>query len=67
MKEAQRTNVMPADPVSAGRKGGQSRSTAKLAAARRNGFQRSAPHSIADRCLPQRPAVLVPAQPTEAK
>lgn len=31
---------MPADPVSAGRKGGQSRSAAKLAAIRRNGFQR---------------------------
>jgi hypothetical protein len=31
---------MPADPISAGRKGGQSRSAAKLAAARRNGFQK---------------------------
>ena len=30
---------MPANPVSAGRKGGQSRSAAKVAAARRNGFQ----------------------------
>jgi hypothetical protein len=56
---------MPADPVQAGRKGGQSKSPAKLAAARRNGFQkRSAPHSIAARCLP-RPAVLVQAQPKE--
>jgi hypothetical protein len=54
---------MPADPVQAGRKGGQSKSPAKLAAARRNGFQkRSTPHSIAERCLP-RPAVLVPVQP----
>ena len=34
---------MPADPVSAGRKGGQSRSEAKRAAARRNGFQKPGP------------------------
>lgn len=38
---------MPADPVSAGRKGGQiggkSKSPAKVAAARRNGFQRVYP------------------------
>ena len=32
---------MPADPVSAGRKGGRSRSAAKVAAARRNGFQKA--------------------------
>lgn len=31
---------MPADPIAAGRKGGQSRSPAKLAAIKRNGFQR---------------------------
>lgn len=31
---------MPADPVAAGRKGGKSKSAAKLAAARRNGFQK---------------------------
>lgn len=31
---------MPADPVTAGRKGGQSRSEKKLAACRRNGFQK---------------------------
>lgn len=31
---------MPADPVLAGRKGGRSRSQAKLDACRRNGFQR---------------------------
>jgi len=31
---------MPADPVLAGRKGGKSRSPAKLAACRRNGFQK---------------------------
>lgn len=32
---------MPADPVAAGRKGGQSKSAAKLAACKRNGFQRA--------------------------
>jgi hypothetical protein len=31
---------MPANPVEAGRKGGQSRSAKKLAACRRNGFQK---------------------------
>ena len=31
---------MPADPSAAGKKGGASRSAAKLAAARRNGFQK---------------------------
>lgn len=31
---------MPANPVEAGKKGGKSRSPAKLAAARRNGFQK---------------------------
>lgn len=31
---------MPADPREAGRKGGKSRSEAKRAAARRNGFQK---------------------------
>lgn len=30
---------MPADPITAGRKGGQSRSAKKVAAAKRNGFQ----------------------------
>jgi len=34
---------MPADPVVAGRKGGSSRSAKKIAAARRNGFQRVYP------------------------
>jgi hypothetical protein len=59
---------MPADPVSAGRKGGQSRSAKKLAAIRRNGFQkRSAPHTLAERCLPPVPAVLVPVQPKEGQ
>jgi hypothetical protein len=31
---------MPANPVEAGRKGGKSKSAAKLAAAKRNGFQK---------------------------
>jgi hypothetical protein len=31
---------MPSDPVAAGRKGGLSKSPAKLAAAKRNGFQK---------------------------
>lgn len=37
---------MPADPVAAGKKGGKSRSAAKLAAARRNGFQKPAPAPV---------------------
>jgi hypothetical protein len=32
---------MPADPVAAGRKGGLSRSEAKRAASKRNGFQKA--------------------------
>jgi hypothetical protein len=36
-------NTMASDPVAAGRKGGQSRSEKKIAAARRNGFQRVYP------------------------
>src|SRR5262249_13799591 len=34
---------MPADPVAAGRKGGQSRSAKKLTACKRNGFQKVKP------------------------
>jgi hypothetical protein len=34
---------MPSDPVAAGKKGGQSRSASKLAACKRNGFQRIYP------------------------
>jgi hypothetical protein len=34
---------MPADPVAAGRKGGASKSPAKLAACRKNGFQKVNP------------------------
>lgn len=34
---------MPADPVAAGRKGGASKSPAKLAACRKNGFQKVVP------------------------
>jgi hypothetical protein len=36
---------MAADPVAAGKKGGRSRSAAKLAACRKNGFQRVYPRS----------------------
>ena len=36
---------MPADPVAAGKKGGASRSEKKLAACRRNGFQKVYPQS----------------------
>ena len=34
---------MPANPVTAGRKGGQSRSEKKIAACKRNGFQKQQP------------------------
>jgi hypothetical protein len=50
---------MPADPVEAGRKGGRSRSAAKLAACKRNGFQpRPKPAAVAsapDACVPPAP------------
>jgi hypothetical protein len=62
---------MPADPISAGRKGGQARSAKKLAAARRNGFQKAAPaqEQPADlqpgcSCMGQRPECAV-TQPKE--
>jgi hypothetical protein len=59
---------MPADPVSAGRKGGQSRSAAKLAACRRNGFQRTAPADEQPQQQPaQRPAVLISQPRKEAE
>jgi hypothetical protein len=55
---------MPADPVEAGRKGGCSRSAAKLAAARRNGFQprpkpQPAPVSAQPTPQPARPAAFL--------
>lgn len=51
---------MPADPVAAGRKGGQSRSEKKLAACRRNGFQkRPAPVEVS----PGKPAPVLVAKP----
>jgi hypothetical protein len=34
---------MPSDPVSAGRKGGKSKSEKKIAACKRNGFQKQQP------------------------
>ncbi len=46
---------MPADPVTAGRKGGKSKSPAKLAAAKRNGFQ------------PRKPAAAPPAEAAPAR
>jgi len=72
---------MPADPISAGRKGGQARTPAKAAAARRNGFQRAAPASQQPPDLqpgcgcttpspifkPTGSAVLISQQPKEAK
>jgi hypothetical protein len=65
---------MPADPVEAGRKGGKSRSAAKLAAIRRNGFQKRAPvqEQPADLqpgcgCIQTLPAVLIPQQPKEGQ
>jgi hypothetical protein len=50
---------MPADPVTAGRKGGQSRSAAKLAACKKNGFQKAAPA--------EQPAQQEPQQPKEGQ
>jgi len=49
---------MPADPVKAGRKGGASRSEKKLAACRRNGFQKV----YTDRAPATQPQVPAPAQ-----
>jgi hypothetical protein len=48
---------MPANPVEAGRKGGSSKSPAKQAASRRNGFQRVYPR--------QEDAQTQPVLPTE--
>ena len=63
---------MPADPVAAGRKGGSSRSAKKVAASRRNGFQRVKPapesetQSTQPICSRQHGSVLV-AQNQETK
>jgi len=54
---------MPANPIEAGRKGGQSRSEKKVAAARRNGFQKVKPVAPAAPAEPlpcTRPTLLVP-------
>lgn len=57
-------------PQEAGRlgglRGGKSRSTAKLAACKKNGFQKAAP-AEQPAPVPQRPSVLVPQQPKEDK
>jgi hypothetical protein len=50
---------MPANPIEAGRKGGQSKSAKKLAAIRRNGFQKQYGVSIPPKDAP------VPAVPTQ--
>jgi hypothetical protein len=58
---------MPADPIAAGRKGGQSRSAAKLAAALRNGFQKRTAPEPEQQAAPQHvPAVLI-VQPKEGQ
>ncbi len=54
---------MPANPVEA-RKGGRSRSAAKLAAARRNGFQKVKPEPVPETgttAAVPKPAFLIPA------
>jgi hypothetical protein len=53
---------MPADPVTAGRKGGQSRSAAKIEAAKRNGFQRVYPAQS-----PQTTTPATSGQPSDGK
>jgi hypothetical protein len=52
---------MPADPVSAGRKGGQSCSAKKVAAAKRNGFQPRPKAAPAAELPCARPTLLVAA------
>lgn len=54
--------TMPADPVTAGRKGGQSRSAAKIEAAKRNGFQRVYPAQS-----PQTTTPATSGQPSDGK
>ena len=49
---------MASDPVAAGRKGGSSRSAAKLAAARRNGFQKVKPEPKPETTTPAPQPVL---------
>jgi len=62
---------MPADPVAAGKKGGASKSPAKLAACRRNGFQKvkkdeavPAPGSRENRIMGSGVPVFVPGRET---
>lgn len=47
---------MPADPVAAGKKGGASKSAKKLAACKRNGFQRVYPRADEPQPEPQKEA-----------
>ena len=70
---------MPIDAAEAGRRGGRSRSAAKIAAAKRNGFQRrkpaagtatvSDPNSTGSVAAPQAVsrAVLIPVQKADEK
>jgi hypothetical protein len=51
---------MPADPVAAGKKGGASRSTKKLEACRRNGFQRVHPAPDEQQAAPQEVRTAMP-------
>jgi hypothetical protein len=53
---------MPANPVEAGRKGGQSKSAAKLAAAKRNGFQK-----VKQAVLERDPECVLCTEPKDAK
>lgn len=55
---------MPANPVEAGRKGGQSRSAKKLAACRRNGFQKVNPEHVPVRA--SNPLLVAPRKDSDA-
>jgi hypothetical protein len=70
---------MPADPAVAGRKGGSRNTPAQQAARKKNGFQKRAQEvfnetggqhyfpSALPAPEPQRPTVLIPAQPKEGQ
>jgi len=58
---------MASDPITAGRKGGQSRSAAKLAAARKNGFQRRYGADLPVKAEPLLPAKTTADAPTTAQ
>lgn len=58
---------MPADPAAAGRKGGASKSPAKVAAARRNGFQKVNPVPATPTPAPEERRQPVPFCDTESR